>query len=136
MEITKIEQAAEAWKEENKEKRSIIVMAIEVHDEEGEKQGVESVDLVLGNRGDLITHLYHRMKDKNKEKDEHNVLPAMLRQGISRLTMDAMIEDIERKGQKLMKMAKKLGFLDDEDKEPETTDETAATDAKEGGQHE
>lgn len=134
--MSTIEQAVEAWKNEDSENRAIIVIATQKVKEEDGTDGMSSCDLVIGERGILIDLLYHRMSDRNKDKDEHNVLPALLRRAMARFNLDGMLSHLCKKADEIEKLAKKLGFLDDEEKEPETTDETAATDAKEGGQHE
>ena len=124
-----IEQAVEAWKKEDSENRAIIVIATQRIEKEDGKNDMSSCDLVIGNKGLLVDILYHRMSDKNKDKDEHNVLPSLLRRAMSRFDLDAMLFHLSKEASKIEKMAKKLGLWDDDNNSRDNDAETAGKEA-------
>jgi hypothetical protein len=109
-----IEQAVEAWKKEDSENRAIIVIATQRIEKEDGKNDMSSCDLVIGEKGLLVDLLYHRMSDRNEDKNEHNVLPALLRRAMSRFDLDVMFSHLSKQASKIEKMAKKLGLWDDD----------------------
>lgn len=127
--MNQIEQAVEAWKSEDTENRAIIVIATQKVKDDDDKERMSSCDLVIGEQGLLIDLLYHRMKDRNKEKDEHNVLPSLLRRAMARISIDGLLHDLCHKAERIEKMAKKLGFIDDDDKTQNNDAETAGKEA-------
>lgn len=127
--MSTIEQAVEAWKNEDSENRAIIVIATQKVKEDDGTDGMSSCDLVIGERGILIDLLYHRMSDRNKDKDEHNVLPALLRRAMSRFDLDVMFSHLSKQASKIEKMAKKLGLWDDDKESPNNDAQTEGKEA-------
>lgn len=127
--MSTIEQAVEAWKNEDSENRAIIVIATQKVKEEDGTDGMSSCDLVIGEMGILIDLLYHRMSDRNKEKNEHNVLPTLLRRAMVRFDLDAMLSHLDKEACKIEKMAKKLGLWDDNEKAPNNDAQTEGKEA-------
>ncbi len=119
-----IEQAVEAWKKEDSENRAIIVIATQRIEKEDGKNDMSSCDLVIGEKGLLVDLLYHRMSDRNEDKNEHNVLPALLRRAMSRFDLDVMFSHLSKQASKIEKMAKKLGLWDDDKESPNNDAQT------------